>query len=282
MEDVLSETINNICEKSKELLSLDERTTYLNLIEKNPLVLNLILNTKKNNIITIKSNQNDNVFNCSKTSKSDIERKDCWTSNDSTGSVNPQRTAVKTNPLISNLISDTDQYFNTESNVYEIGSVYQKQIKSNSKKIERIRKKIYYNCKQCSYKTLCKAVLDAHTNKKHLNIRPFVCNTCYKSFYRKSNLVEHIHSHENIKELCELCGDVFRQKKSLMDHLRLHYNDRPYECNICGKKFITSGRRSDHMKRSHMTKTESCMYCSKKFGLKKELTRHLKSVHTKI
>ncbi|CAG4960931.1 unnamed protein product [Parnassius apollo] len=160
-------------------------------------------------------------------------------------------------------------------------SHYNVHIEGHKSGMKRKRNKLYYNCNDCTYRTLNKKTLEAHINKVHLYIRPYVCQTCFKGFYKKSNLTEHLTTHLQItNKICEICGDSFVNQKTLMEHQRLHSDSKPYECDICSKKFVTSGRRSDHIKRTHMDKTEFCIFCDKKFSLKKELNRHVKKTHT--
>nr|XP_026484170.1 zinc finger protein 891-like [Vanessa tameamea] len=156
-----------------------------------------------------------------------------------------------------------------------------KHYKTHIKKHGSKQKQKYYNCNQCNYKSHCKLSVQGHINKNHLKTRPYICQMCFKSFFHKKNLKEHIESHEqDHNEMCEVCGKRFLHKKNLVEHLKLHSGDRPYECEICSKKFVTSGRRLEHIKRIHMEKTENCLFCDKKFSLNKELTRHMKSVHS--
>ncbi|XP_045781153.1 telomere zinc finger-associated protein-like [Maniola jurtina] len=156
-----------------------------------------------------------------------------------------------------------------------------KKFKTHMKSHKRSRKKVYYTCNNCNYKSLCKESLQGHIHKKHLKIRPHVCDICFKDFYHRKNLVEHSKRHLEVRnEICEVCGDRFIHKKNLLEHLKLHSGERPYLCEVCDRRFITSGRRLEHIKRCHSEKNECCLLCNKKFGLIKELTRHIKAVHS--
>ncbi|KPJ01219.1 Zinc finger protein 595 [Papilio xuthus] len=162
-------------------------------------------------------------------------------------------------------------------------SHYNIHIKRHTSNVKRKRNKLYYTCNNCNYQSLNKKTLEAHINRIHLHIRPYVCETCDKGFYKNSHLTEHVKIHLQIKnKTCEVCGEHFVNEKTLIEHQRLHSDDKPYECNICMKRFVTSGRRSDHIKRSHMEKTESCIFCDKKYSLRKELNRHIKKSHNEI
>lgn len=141
--------------------------------------------------------------------------------------------------------------------------------------------KTVYNCNECKYKTGNKQTLEAHMNKSHLNLRPYVCEKCGKGFFKKSNLTEHVsevHS-EQKKDICATCGDSFSRKKSLIEHLRIHSDDKPYSCEICGDKFVTVGRRNTHVQRKHREKEAVCEICGSVFSLKNDLNRHKRVVH---
>ncbi|XP_026764866.3 zinc finger protein 681-like isoform X2 [Galleria mellonella] len=162
-------------------------------------------------------------------------------------------------------------------------SYYNEHVRNHESKERRKRNKLYYNCSHCSYKSVNKCSLNAHINKIHLQIRPFVCKICFKGFHKKSTLTEHIRIHEKRKDLtCELCGEGYVCIKTLTEHLRLHSGEKPYQCEICNVKFASSGRRTEHIKRKHREKTESCLICNKMFSLKKEVKRHMKIVHKNV
>ncbi|KAJ8708157.1 hypothetical protein PYW08_010523 [Mythimna loreyi] len=153
-------------------------------------------------------------------------------------------------------------------------------LKNHNILTKRKRVNKYHCCGNCDYRSLNKNTLEAHINKVHLNIRPFVCEICQKGFYKKSNLTQHFLTHEKIKDkTCEICGNTFVNEKTLAEHLRLHSGQKPFKCDKCNAEFVTSGRRLEHMKRKHMEKIECCVVCYKKFSLKKDLNSHLKHVH---
>lgn len=153
-------------------------------------------------------------------------------------------------------------------------------LKNHIRPLKRKRNLKYYYCEACDYRSLNKNTLEAHINKAHLNIRPFICEICQKGFYKKRNLTQHFVTHEKKKEkTCEICGDTFMNEKTLIEHLMLHSGLKPFKCDKCGAEFITSGRRLEHIKRKHMEKDECCIICDKKFSLKKDLNSHLKNVH---
>ncbi|XP_059054597.1 zinc finger protein OZF-like [Achroia grisella] len=162
-------------------------------------------------------------------------------------------------------------------------SYYKEHIRKHEIKERKKRKRLLYNCNDCHYKSVNKCSLNAHINKTHLHVRPFVCDICFKGFHKKSTLIEHVKIHEKRKDLrCEICGEGYVCMKTLTEHLRLHSGDRPYKCDMCNASFASSGRRTEHVQRKHMEKTKPCLICDKKFSLKKEVKRHMKVVHKNI
>lgn len=63
----------------------------------------------------------------------------------------------------------------------------------------------------CGKAYTLKSMRDRHVKMQHLNLRPFGCPVCTKSFKMKHHLTKHLKTHGGL---------------------------RPYECNLCGKKVI--------------------------------------------
>lgn len=63
----------------------------------------------------------------------------------------------------------------------------------------------------CGKAYTLKSMRDRHVKMQHLNLRPFGCPVCSKSFKMKHHLTKHLKTHGGL---------------------------RPYECSLCGKKVI--------------------------------------------
>uniref|UniRef100_G3ND85 Zinc finger and BTB domain containing 22a n=1 Tax=Gasterosteus aculeatus TaxID=69293 RepID=G3ND85_GASAC len=72
----------------------------------------------------------------------------------------------------------------------------------------------------CGKAYTLKSMRDRHVKMQHLNLRPFGCPVCTKSFKMKHHLTKHLKTHGGL---------------------------RPYECGLCGKKFILSKFFFPHM-----------------------------------
>lgn len=55
---------------------------------------------------------------------------------------------------------------------------------------------------------------------------------------------------------CDVCEKTFMRKSNLVDHLRLHANLRPYKCGQCKKEFVQAGNYRSHLRVSKGTKTK--------------------------
>ncbi|XP_052439366.1 zinc finger and BTB domain-containing protein 22 isoform X1 [Carassius gibelio] len=63
----------------------------------------------------------------------------------------------------------------------------------------------------CGKAYTLKSMRDRHVKMQHLNLRPFACPVCSKSFKMKHHLTKHVKTHGGL---------------------------RPYECALCGKKIV--------------------------------------------
>lgn len=83
----------------------------------------------------------------------------------------------------------------------------------------------------CGKAYTLKSMRDRHVKMQHLNLRPFSCPVCSKSFKMKHHLTKHLKTHGSV---------------------------RPYECGLCGKKvvwrdsFLRHQARCERMSRAGM------------------------------
>lgn len=108
------------------------------------------------------------------------------------------------------------------------------------------------------------------------------CEVCNKSFQRKSNLVDHLRLHANVKMFsCELCDASFVQSGNLKSHIRIHTKEKPYTCSECGRGFSQSSALKTHMRSHTNTRDYICEICKKGFTNKSDLSKH-KITHTDL
>ncbi|KAG5264482.1 hypothetical protein AALO_G00254240 [Alosa alosa] len=86
----------------------------------------------------------------------------------------------------------------------------------------------------CGKAYTLKSMRDRHVKMQHLNLRPFSCPVCSKSFKMKHHLTKHLKTHGSV---------------------------RPYECSLCGKKvvwrdsFLRHQARCERLARAGMAAT---------------------------
>lgn len=101
------------------------------------------------------------------------------------------------------------------------------------------------------------------------------CHLCDKTFLRRSNLVDHLRLHAQIKMYeCDYCDKSFVQSGNLKAHLRTHTAEKPFDCTICGKAFTQSSSLKTHVLTHTHVKPFSCDVCDKGFTSSSDLTKH--------
>ncbi|XP_009292191.2 zinc finger and BTB domain-containing protein 22 [Danio rerio] len=78
----------------------------------------------------------------------------------------------------------------------------------------------------CGKAYTLKSMRDRHVKMQHLNLRPFSCPVCSKSFKMKHHLTKHVKTHGGL---------------------------RPYECSVCGKKIVWRDSFLKHQARCQRT-----------------------------
>ena len=109
------------------------------------------------------------------------------------------------------------------------------------------------NVEGCKFQTKAKFLLDNHVRNVHLGLpktQDHVCNHCGKAYNILSRLNNHIRDvHLNIRPFeCKECGKTFTRKPRLMDHMDLHRGILKYLCPYCERPFGNSGSLCNHKK----------------------------------
>lgn len=111
--------------------------------------------------------------------------------------------------------------------------------------------------------------------KRAVPPRKHECSVCNKTFTRKSNLVDHLRLHANMRPYeCEICHATFVQTGNLRAHMRIHTKERPYECNICGKTYNQSGALKVHIRVHTNERNFKCETCGKAFTNASDRNKH--------
>ncbi|KAL0269837.1 UNVERIFIED_CONTAM: hypothetical protein PYX00_007436 [Menopon gallinae] len=111
--------------------------------------------------------------------------------------------------------------------------------------------------------------------------KPFLCDTCGKSFKHSNNLKSHvkIHSAHRKKYTCKICNKSFFTNFFLQEHMNAHTGETPYKCQVCGREFREKVHLRQH-KWTHSTEKFLCPVCGNHFNRKGNMTEHIKKYHS--
>jgi uncharacterized Zn-finger protein len=113
-------------------------------------------------------------------------------------------------------------------------------------------------------------------NRKH------VCNVCHKKFQKRSNLIDHLRLHANVRVFsCEFCEKSFVQAGNFKAHLRTHTKEKPYQCHYCSKSYSQSSSLKIHIRSHTQEKNYVCDVCDKAFTNASDLGKH-KLIHDPV
>ncbi|XP_049887334.1 zinc finger protein 234-like [Pectinophora gossypiella] len=160
--------------------------------------------------------------------------------------------------------------------VQKKNGLLQKKIKKKDTKVRKCLAK----CEYCDLSVI-QDRLEAHVNRHHLNIRPYVCDICEDSFSAKYYLKMHMRVHSDEKKFtCEICNNKFRFKFCLKKHMLLHTGEKPFVCDVCGEGFTGSSSLKEH-RLKHFEKTVACPLCFVMFHSIRNMRQHFKKQHWK-
>lgn len=159
---------------------------------------------------------------------------------------------------------------------------HQMQCSGKAAKLQK-KKEDQYICAHCGFSYNKKPSLRVHIIQKHMNVLPYVCETCGKRTSTVAHLKSHEAIHTTVRNVFECyCGAKMRTELGFNLHQRIHTGERPYECEECGDKFLSASRRLDHIKRRHRSTKDmphGCDKCSARFVRPFELKKHYLAVH---
>lgn len=149
--------------------------------------------------------------------------------------------------------------------------------KNDSKKEAYLNRK--YECTVCTKKFVGKSNLVDHL-RYHANIRNFKCNYCDKTFVQRGSLKSHLRTHTAERPfVCSYCEKGFGQKSALTVHIRTHTKERKFVCDTCSKAFMTTGDLVKHKLIHESIKKFVCDICGMRSAQKVNIKKHKLRVH---
>ncbi|RZB89849.1 zinc finger protein 91 [Asbolus verrucosus] len=137
-----------------------------------------------------------------------------------------------------------------------------------------------FNCDECGQAN-ARALL-IHS-RAHKSLKPYVCDTCGRSYSQTSHLWQHMRFHQGIKPFAcphEGCEARYTIRPDLKDHIRkVHTRERPFKCSVCGKCFLTGSVYYQHRLIHTEDRRYGCDMCEKRFFRADALNNH-KRIHT--
>lgn len=138
-----------------------------------------------------------------------------------------------------------------------------------------------HKCEVCGKRFVGKSNLIDHL-RYHANVKPYECTYCDRKFVQVGSLRCHLRTHTREKPYtCNVCEKKFSQPSGLKVHIRTHTNERNYVCPLCGKAFISKGDLTKHQRIHDPVKKFICEICSWGFSQKCNLLKHNFLVHGK-
>ena len=118
--------------------------------------------------------------------------------------------------------------------------------------------------------------MKAHKNT-HLDVKPFSCTTCNKTFATSSLLSRHMFNHMDKTFSCNLCNKIYTKPGSLRLHRRTaHQNKDAFQCDQCQRTFSDKRSFQGHLLVHSGKKPFVCEEkgCGRSFNNKSNLRIH--------
>lgn len=129
-----------------------------------------------------------------------------------------------------------------------------------------------FTCDTCGKSFNRRSRLTLHIRYVHEGAEPFVCKICNKALLRKEDVQRHHIVHSGVKaHACPICDKRFAMKSSLKIHLLTHTKEPPRACDECGRAFIRQDCLLRHMRSKHRDMLAEIMADAEKKKLEAQL-----------
>lgn len=129
-----------------------------------------------------------------------------------------------------------------------------------------------FTCDTCGKSFNRRSRLTLHIKYVHEGAEPFMCTVCNKALLRKEDVQRHHIVHSGVKaHACPICDKRFAMKSSLKIHLLTHTKEPPRACDECGRAFIRQDCLLRHMRSKHRDMLAEIMADAEKKKLEAQL-----------
>lgn len=129
-----------------------------------------------------------------------------------------------------------------------------------------------FTCETCGKSFNRRSRLTLHIRYVHEGAEPFMCTVCNKALLRKEDVQRHHIVHSGVKaHECPICKKKFAMKSSLKIHLLTHTKEPPRACDECGRAFIRQDCLLRHMRSKHRDMLAEIMADAEKKKLEAQL-----------
>ncbi|KAL7745314.1 hypothetical protein ACLKA6_015336 [Drosophila palustris] len=153
---------------------------------------------------------------------------------------------------------------------------------SKHQKTHLVPGKNRYACIYCTETYRDCKYLAGHA-RRHMGIRPYVCEPCKLYFSTKQDLrVHNQRRHLEKEHICEMCGKTFAQNTQLKRHREAtHEKKRRFQCEYCQKAYYKNFSLQEHIRNVHMGKRRmlKCPFCGMQCRDAHKMARHRKEMH---
>lgn len=109
-----------------------------------------------------------------------------------------------------------------------------------------------HECDECPMRFTNKTELNKHKDRRHSDVRKFLCSKCGKAFKTQGGCRDHMQTHSDVRAYdCNVCGRSFARRDTHRVHMNIHTDNRPFKCRLCDGGFHSNAARRAHEKSIH-------------------------------